>query len=122
MTTGDLFDDQAPAAAASPPRARRRDPRTSHAAAAQVQEFAGGHYLTILWRLRLHGPQTVSEIAAGTGMAEQQINKRLPEMAVAGSVSVATVAGRPLTRRGASGRLQRVWQAAPRQKTQRVSD
>lgn len=60
-------------------RVRRTDPGTSYAAAANVVRFAGTHCARILEALE-RGPATVDEIAARTGLASQQINKRLPEL------------------------------------------
>jgi len=88
------------------PRARKHDPRTSHAAAASVDRFASGHYLLILHDLA-HGDRTFYEIADGTGLAGQQVNKRLPELERAGRV-IATEHTRP----GPSGRQCRVWRIA----------
>ncbi len=91
------------------PRARKHDPRTSHAAAASVDRFARGHYLLILeWLDTFLLPGgTFYEIARGIGLDGQQVNKRLPELERAGLV-IATEHTRP----GPSGRQCRVWRIA----------
>ena len=90
-------------------RARTADPQTSHDAARSVRTFADGHFRLILDALHA-GPLTVSELATATELAEQQINKRLPELAQAKRVEVAKDGnGADLLRPGLSGRNQRVW-------------
>lgn len=91
------------------PRSRNNDPTTSHAAAARVAEFSAHHFAVIVQALKDFGPMTVSEIAKRTGLGEQQINKRTPELAEAGAIALAGG-----TRPGASGRQQRVWKAKAR--------
>jgi len=88
------------------PRARKHDPRTSHAAAESVDRFANGHYALILISLRDHGPMTVAEIAVATGLGEHQCNKRTSELQRSGLISLTGG-----TRPGPSGRQQRVWMA-----------
>lgn len=90
------------------PRARYADPDTSHRAAAQAELFSKNHCERILEWLLKNGPSTVDEIAAGTGMDSQQVNKRTPELEREGKIF--TMPGR--VRKGRSGRLMRVWYAA----------
>ncbi len=92
-------------------RARRYDPATSHLAASQVNGFAHHHNDLIVRALKDYGPATVSELAAVTGLAEQQVNKRLPECKRRGVVGLLMVDGAVALRRGASGAKQRVWTA-----------
>lgn len=75
-------------------------------------DFGASHFARILLALRDHGPMTVNEIAAECAFGEQQVNKRLPEMQRAKLAAVLLDAnGREVTRKGASGRHQRVWRA-----------
>jgi predicted ArsR family transcriptional regulator len=85
--------------------ARQSDPWTSHAAAARVREFAGGHLARILDCLRQHGPATADEIAGRTGLLAHQINKRLSD---AEKRDLARPTG--ICRLSMSGRPERVWQ------------
>lgn len=62
------------------PRARRRDPSTSHKAAAKAKVFATSHAMRIHAAL-LEGNLTANEIAAVTGLTVVQICRRLPEIA-----------------------------------------
>lgn len=59
--------------------ARRTDPPTSHAAAARVPAFRGGHHAAILEALAA-GPAGQSEIAVRTGLTVAQVSKRLGEL------------------------------------------
>jgi predicted ArsR family transcriptional regulator len=85
--------------------ARKTDPVTSHLAAARVREFTESHRQMILRCLDDHGPCTVDEIAALTGMESQAVNKRLPELQRFGVAY--PVEG--LLRPSDSGRMARVW-------------
>jgi transcription initiation factor IIE alpha subunit len=85
--------------------ARHTDPHTSHAAAARVREFAGGHIAIILDCLQRHGPATADEIAARTGLLAHQINKRLSD---AEKRDLARPTG--ICRLSVSGRPERVWE------------
>lgn len=86
--------------------ARKKDPPTSHAAAARVNEFAGEHHQAILEALS-HGPAGASGIAARCGLLAHQVNKRINELAKAGRI-VET--GRIVA--SASGRGEREWRVA----------
>ena len=85
--------------------ARRRDPATSHQAAARVSEFSRGHCGAILAALREHGSMTVDEIAVVARLQSQQVNKRTSDLFDRGFI-------RPTgyERRSASGRMERVWE------------
>ncbi len=93
----DLFD---------PPRARRSDPATSHAVAAQVSRFARGHYALILETLRRFGEAGAEQIAGAIQLDAYQVRKRLPEMERGGLVTPTND-----TRLTATGRHERIWKA-----------
>lgn len=61
------------------PLARRKDPATSHRAAARAERFAGGHHRLILTALA-QGPATFKELAARTGLEMHAVARRLPEL------------------------------------------
>jgi len=61
------------------PRARRRDPATSHKAAARAKAFAPSHAMRILEVLR-DEDLTAQEISQVTGLTVVQICRRLPEI------------------------------------------
>lgn len=63
-----------------PPKARRRDPVTSHKAAERAKAFAPTHAQRIHAEL-LEGPMTADEIACATGLTVVQVCRRLPEIA-----------------------------------------
>jgi predicted ArsR family transcriptional regulator len=93
-------------------RARKRDPSTSKAAAAMVEEFSDSHYCAILGALAL-GPGTIYEIAGRAKLDHVAVARRLSEL---GTCGLAKVVRRPdggaLTRIGATGRPCRVWAKA----------
>ena len=91
------------------PRARTRDPVTSHLAAAQVTT-ADSHYQAIYDALAGWGPMGKDEIAALAGLDPSQVARRLPEMRRLGLVGLTgeTVQSR-------SGRQEREWQAIDQQ-------
>lgn len=91
------------------PRARTRDPMTSHLAAAQVTT-AESHYQAIHDALAGWGPMGKDEIAALAGLDPSQVARRLPEMRRIGLVGLTgeTVQSR-------SGRQEREWQAIDQQ-------
>jgi predicted transcriptional regulator len=93
------------------PRARTRDPITSHLAAAQLTT-AASHYAAIHEALTLHGPAGKDRIAALAGLDPSQVARRLPEMRRLGLVGLTgeTVQSR-------SGRAEREWQAITQEKT-----
>ena len=88
------------------PLARRIDPPTSHAAAATVRTFSGEHHQAILAALAL-GPAGASGIAARCGLLPHQVNRRIHELARAGSiVETGTLV------LSDSGRREREWRVA----------
>ena len=93
------------------PRARTRDPVTSHLAAAQVTT-ADSHYQAIYEALKGWGPMGKDEIAALAGLEPSQVARRLPEMRKLGLVGLTgeTVQSR-------SGRAEREWQAIDQPET-----
>ena len=58
--------------------ARRSDPSTSHAAAKRASRVAPNHRNIITAALE-HGPATIYDLAARTGLSHVQIARRLPE-------------------------------------------
>ena len=100
MTISTLFDW----AETAPPRARRTDPWTSHAAAEELTS-AEAHYRAIGKSLR-NGPATIYQLSARTGLSHVQIARRLPEMQRLGQ---AQPTGETAT--GPNGRQCRVWAA-----------
>ena len=89
------------------PRARTRDPVTSHLAAAQLTT-ATDHFKGIHDALTLYGPAGKDRIAALAGLDPVQVSRRLPEMRRIGLVDLTggTVQSR-------SGRAEREWYANP---------
>ena len=85
-------------------RARAADPLTSVEAAERAERFTASHAGRIYAAL-LDGPATAHELAERTGLTVVQIDRRLPELARAGRVSVVLHYGEPLARNGA-----RVWE------------
>jgi len=91
------------------PRARTRDPVTSHLAASQVTT-ATDHYTAIHETLTLHGPAGKDRIAALAGLDPSQVARRLPEMRRLGLVGLTGE-----TVQSNSGRAEREWQAITQQ-------
>ena len=91
------------------PRARTRDPVTSHLAAAQVTT-AESHYKAIYDALAGWGPMGKDEIAALAGLEPSQVARRLPEMRRLGLVGLTGE-----TVQSNSGRQEREWQAITQQ-------
>ena len=87
------------------PRARTRDPVTSHLAAAQVTT-ATDHYTAIHDALTLYGPAGKDRIAALAGLEPSQVARRLPEMRRIGLVGLTGE-----TVQSNSGRAEREYQA-----------
>jgi hypothetical protein len=92
------------------PRARTRDPITSHLAAAQVTT-ATDHYTAIHEALTLYGPAGKDRIAALAGLEPSQVARRLPEMRRLGLVGLTGE-----TVQSNSGRAEREWQAISKEK------
>ena len=89
--------------------ARRTDPVTSHAAAAQSGSLRSEHARRILAALE-RGPAGASGIAARCGLLSHQVNKRLAELARA-----ARIVETGVTVASSSGRQEREWKITPRQ-------
>lgn len=91
---------------AEPARARRRDPATSHEAAARVREFGEAQQALILKTLRRFRMAGAEQLAAALLLDAYAIRKRLPELEKQGKV-------RPtgMLRTTTSGRHERVWEA-----------
>jgi len=92
------------------PRARTRDPVTSHLAAAQVTT-ADSHYKAIHDALTLWGPMGKDEIATMADLDPSQVARRLPEMRKLGLVGLTGE-----TVQSNSGRAEREWQAISKEK------
>ncbi len=92
----DLFD---------PPRVRRTDPATSHAAAAKATGLAHAHQQRILNALRLAlVPLGAEQIGVLTNLDAYAVRKRLPELQDQHLVEIA-----PGERKTLSGRAERLW-------------
>jgi predicted ArsR family transcriptional regulator len=87
------------------PRARHRDPETSHVAAAQAKALQADHCSLILGALQRFGPMNVDRIAAAVKLNGYQVGKRMHELEKARAVEV--VEG--VTALSDAGRPQRVW-------------
>lgn len=70
----------------APVRARRTDPATSHAAAANAQRFAASHAGRILAALDKLGSATAHEVAKETGLSVVQVDRRRHELVKSGQV------------------------------------
>ncbi|HEU4428117.1 MAG TPA: winged helix-turn-helix domain-containing protein [Myxococcota bacterium] len=77
-------------------RARRTDPRPSHAAAAQAARFARSHAGRILAAVREYPGLTTHRLAEVTGLSVCQIDRRGIEMQRAGLIVRRDVGGRAL--------------------------
>ena len=81
------------------PRARRRDPSTSHQAAASAKELRQRHHGLILAALREHGALGKDGIGARTSLTGVQVCRRLDELHAMGLIlltgkTVLSTAGR----------------------------
>lgn len=83
------------------PRARRRDPATSHAAAARAESFSARHTAKIWTALRDRGPGNKDDIAGWTGLDAVAVARRGREMQKAGLVTIG-----PEVKQGS-----RIWRA-----------
>jgi len=90
------------------PRARKRDPATSHAAAAAAASLSGEHQAAILAALARFGALGKDGIAARTRLSGVQVCRRLPELERAGLVAPT---GRTVP--SDSGRAEREFRIAP---------
>jgi len=68
------------------PGARKRDPATSHAAAAAAGRLSQDHQAMILRVLKDYGPMGKDRIAALAGLTGVQVCRRLPELREAGLI------------------------------------
>lgn len=93
------------------PRARTRDPATSHAAALKFTGTAC-HFQAIYDTLRLYGPAGKDRIAALAQLEPAQVARRLPEMLTLGLVELT---GRTVQSR--SGRQEREWTFVRKEKS-----
>ena len=93
------------------PRARTRDPITSHLAAAQVTT-ADSHYAAIHYALTVYGPAGKDRIAELSCLDPSQVARRLPEMRRLGLVGLTGE-----TVQSNSGRAEREYQAMDQQET-----
>ena len=85
-----------------PPRARTRDPETSHRSAGAVGEFDADHFQRILEAIDAYGWLTIHELAEKTGLTAVQVARRCPEM--------PELAPHPSqTRKSPTGRPCRLW-------------
>jgi predicted ArsR family transcriptional regulator len=93
-----------------PPRARRRDPQTSHDAAASMRKAATEQAAKVYVALQAFGRAGAGaeQIGERCGLDAYAVRKRLPELEAAGQVVV--VEG--VTRKTRSGRSERVWRVA----------
>jgi hypothetical protein len=87
-------------------RARIVDPITSHMAAESVADVTKGHMEVICACLKKYGPLGKDGIAKYSGLRNDQVWRRLPEMEKLGMVELT---GK--TARSNSGRSEREWQA-----------
>lgn len=93
--------------AAVVPRARRRDPVTSHEAAESMKTGAAQQAERVLKALRSLGEAGAEQIGEVCSLDAYTIRKRLPELQRLG---LAAPTG--AVRSTASGRSERVWRAA----------
>ena len=89
------------------PRARRRDPITSHLAAEQAKQLRQRHHNLILAALRTHGEQGKDGIAARTSLTGVQVCRRLDELHHMGLIRLT---GKTVM--STAGRAEREWAAA----------
>jgi hypothetical protein len=91
----------------SVPRVRRRDPATSHKAAAMSVRFADSHGNRIVEALKEHGRMSPVGIGGMTGLTVVQVDRRVIELERAGRIrQVKDDAGNPVV-----WNLCRVWEA-----------
>lgn len=83
------------------PRARRRDPATSHDAAKRAERFARTHAGRILdaFKNDLHPDEwwSAADLARSSGLTVEQVCRRLPEIA---ALQVVTYNGQEVTKDG----------------------
>jgi predicted ArsR family transcriptional regulator len=89
------------------PRARRRDPATSHEAAASAAPLQARHHGVIVDALRAHGPMGKDQIAGLTGLMGVAVARRMAELR---AIQLVRPTGRRV--QSASGRAETEWEAA----------
>ena len=89
-----------------PPRARKRDPETSKAAANSAKAVQVDHFNRIMAALR-GCPGTIYDLAERTGLTHTQVARRLPELSEMVPPRVRPTAD---TRPSPSGRQCRIWE------------
>ena len=87
-------------------RARVLDPLTSHMAAESVADVAKGHMEVVHACLKKYGPLGKDGIAKYSGLRNDQVWRRLPELQKMGLIELT---GK--TARSNSGRSEREWRA-----------
>lgn len=87
------------------PAARRRDPETSHQAAAQAKEMAVRHHKIILDCLKEHGPLGKDGISWQTGLSGVAVARRTVELQRMGLIRLT---GRKVP--STAGRDEREWE------------
>lgn len=102
--TMDIFET-GPASVQAQLLARTDDPSTSKQAAARVSEFAN-NFISVIYESLKRGDATFEELAARTGLRPDQVWRRLPDLEKLGFAQATEQ-----TRRGSSGRQQRIWRA-----------
>lgn len=93
------------------PRARRRDPVSSHQAALKARDFQLTHAGRILAALRKHGPMNADEIGRHAGLSLVAVDRRLAELKRAQQVRDYLHAGQKVYRPTSEGRLALVVEA-----------
>lgn len=90
-----------------PPKARRRDPSTSHAAAKAAERFQASHAGRILEAIRdgFSDGMNADLIAESTGLTVVQVDRRTVELQRKGLIRVRQVNGRDVVWNG-----MRVWE------------
>lgn len=86
------------------PAARRSDPATSHAAAAEAHELRARHHALIVECLREHGPLGKDGIAARARLTGVAVARRTVELERAGAIRPT---GRTVL--STAGRAEREW-------------
>ena len=78
-----------------PPRARRTDADSSHAAADQLERSgrAAAQLQAVLDAVRRHGGSTSKELAELAGLDRHLVGRRLPELAAQGLVHRVAIQG-----------------------------
>ena len=87
--------------------ARRTDPRTSKAAARNMQRHSKALLALLFGELKRHGPMTQTELALRTRLRPDQVWRRLSDLK-----NKKMIVDSGETRPGDSGRPQIVWKVA----------